>query len=366
MYAEGMRWGWIIVLLACGESTVADVGTARDAGRDAPMDARAFDTGRTIDSGRIDSGRADSGDDARIVDAGLPDIVVDVPGFDANIDGSCGSGVDDGPIVAAGFCASTPAMVAPTCPEGAPDRAGLMGECCYRLSNATRPPELRISALRFSTPATLSAGLVRSAISDMIDEERMNWLLRFDADGELLQTGHGFRNTDGTFSFACGDASSPGDPNRWDARLVAAELSDDAFSSAPAARLGIATTGVGFEFPFREARFECANLSVARTCVGTRNGSVYQTDHGSIEAFITVEDAAAIPVRIPPIDSSVCNFIAGMASETRACTEVPTSSWPVPPNAACDATGCSTSCTGDACNAWRVQAGFGAHGVEIR
>ena len=354
MYDATMRIAWLFVLVACGESTVADVGL--DAGRDAATDSSAPDA------------RADATRDVSVDGAGA-DTPLNTPadaGVDADIDGACGVPVDDSPI-AFGTCASPPATAEPVCPDAAPDSDALTGACCYRESNEGRAPELRVSALRFSTPATLSAGLVRSAINDAIDDERMNWLIRFEALGDLVEMGHGFRNSDNTFSFACGDAPSPGDPGRLDPRRVTLAIEGDAFATAPATRLVIATMGVGFELPFRHARVECANLSFERTCVGQRNGAVYQTEQGSIEAYITIEDAIRTPVVISPIDTSLCNFLAGMAaSGPTPCTEIPPPSWPVPPNALCDATGCSSGCSADVCNAWRAQAGFGAHGVEIR
>jgi hypothetical protein len=71
-------------------------------------------------------------------------------------------------------------------------------------------------------------------------------------------------------------------------------------------------------------------------------------------------------VVIPPINTTLCNFIAGMATATASCTTVPQADWFVPPDALCSESGCVTTCDpATTCNAWALQAEFAAHGVEI-
>ena len=295
--------------------------------------------------------------------------------------GTADSGTADASMDAAmELCESTPATMPPECPSGMgiPDEEGLMGACCYRASNASRPdaPEFRVSALRIREPATLSASLVRSALTTALDEERFNWLIRItgaDSDGDVtIETGFGQRNADATFSFASGGAPAPGDPNRWNPLSVTGTISGETITAPPIAEtftvpiLDAEGTSVVLELPLRSFELECSVMSDDRSCIGERDGRVYQTNHGHLKTYVTVADAMMGRVEIPPIMASLCNFIAGMTSNTGACTDVPQADWPTPPNARCEGGSCSESCDpATDCNAWRISGGFAAHGVEI-
>lgn len=296
------------------------------------------------------------------------------PGVDGG-DEDTGPGEDSGP---GGMCDNTPAAMAADCPDG----AGTVGACCARVSNESRSdaPEYRVSGLRILEPATLSAGLVRSALQDALDEERFNWLIRVTgagADGDVsIETGFGTANGDDTYSFTSGAAPAPGDPNRWDPQTVMGTLSGEEII-APALTSTFTVpileddgVAVVLELPLQAFELNCAAMTDSRTCIGQRNGTVYQTEHGSLQTYITVEDAMAGNVSIPPIDTSLCNFIAGMAAEAGPCTDVAQADWPTQPNAICSAGTCMDADDGACdpaadCNAWRVSGGFAAQGVEI-
>src|SRR5687768_16128203 len=92
-------------------------------------------------------------------------------GVDAGTRSDGGGGVDSGMVV--------PPPV--PCPRSAPPPPQ-MGACCWRASNAGRlnAPELRMAGLSVSAPPSLTSPIVGSLISAALDEERFNWLLRFD------------------------------------------------------------------------------------------------------------------------------------------------------------------------------------------
>lgn len=305
------------------------------------------DDGGGTDSGTTDSGGTDSG------------------------------GTDSGTM---SLCENTPATMAPECPSGdtIPDEEGLMGACCYRASNADRQdaPEFRVSALRIQEPATLSASLVRAALTQALDEERFNWLIRItgaDADGDItIETGFGQRNADATFSFTNGGAPAPGDPNRWDPLTVTGTLTGESITAPPISEtftvpiLEADGSAVVLELPLRSFELECSEMTDSRNCIGQRDGRVYQTSHGHLKTYVTITDAMSGRVSIPPIDTTLCNFIAGMPSNMGACTDMPQGDWPNPPNARCEGGSCTESCDpATDCNAWRISGGFAAHGVEI-
>ncbi len=278
------------------------------------------------------------------------------------------------------LCDNTPATMTPACPTGdaIPDEGGLMGACCYRASNASRQdaPEFRVSALRIQEPATLSASLVRAALAAALEEERFNWLIRItgaDADGDVtIETGFGQRNADATFSFTNGAAPAPGDPNRWDPLMVTGTLMGESLTAPPISEtftvpiLEADGSAVVLELPLRSFELECSEMTDNRNCIGERNGRVYQTSHGHLKTYVTVADAMMGRVSIPPIDTTLCNFMAGMPNNMGPCTDVPQSEWQTPPNARCDGGSCTESCDpATDCNAWRITGGFAAHGVEI-
>jgi len=270
--------------------------------------------------------------------------------------------------------------------EDAPDPDGLMGECCYRASNADRlaNPEFRISGVNIESPASLGNMLVGQALADSLDQELFNWLLLIegaDADGPVdITTGLGFRNADSTYRFADGDAPTDGggDPNRWDPVMDTGTLEGENITTTPASETIVLPVfdedgeTVQLELPLQSLELEMANMSVDRTCIGLRERRSYDTSQGRVRTFITVEDAKMGQIDIPPISNSLCNLVAGMATSEMACDDVPRSEWMFPPDALCESGSCSAN-TADSevcdplsdCNAWLVVGGFSAQGVEI-
>lgn len=288
------------------------------------------------------------------------------PGTDAGGDGDGGSG---------GYCDDI---------EGAPDPEGLMEPCCYRASNAERlaSPEFRVSGVSLESPGSLGNMIIAEALKLSLDEERFNWLLLIegaDSDGTVdITTGYGIRNDDSTYRFADGDAPSEGgNPDRWDPVMETATLDGETLTSDPASQTVVLPIfdedGVTLqtELPLRSLVLEMATMSVDRSCIGVRERSGYDTSQGRIRTFVTVEDAKARRITIPPIDRSLCRLIADTGGET--CDAAPRSDWSFPPDALCEGGSCEAD-PGDGsvcdpmadCNAWLVVGGFSAHGVEIQ
>ncbi len=289
---------------------------------------------------------------------------------------SCGDDDNPDPDMGSDMTTGMDMAVSAECPSGMaiPDEDGLMGACCYRESNESRQdaPEFRISSLRIMEPPALSASLVRSALNAALDEERFNWLIRVGIAGTdaTIETGFGSRESGPTYSFASGSAPGPGDVNRWDPVTVSGTLAGETVT-APALTdtftvpiLEDDGVAVVLELPLQAFELVNATFSASRSCIGIRSGSVYVTSDGSLKTYITVADAMTGRVELPPIDTTLCNFIAGMASNTEPCTDTPQADWPSPPNAVCTGGVCSDTCTDD-CNAWRITGGFAAHGIEI-
>ncbi len=222
------------------------------------------------------------------------------------------------------------------------------------------------------SPPALSARLVRSAFQASIDEERFNWLVRLRVAGTSasIETGHGARNVDSSFSFTA-SAAVPPPADRWDPAIGMGTMTGEALTSIPIRDtfwvpvLEDDLRTVVLDMPWRDFELLDVTFTEDRTCVGTRSGTVYTTTDGELAMYITIADAMVSRVDLPPIDTSLCNFIAGMASHEGLCTGIPRVSWPSPPDSFCGTGGCTTTCATAECNAWRVVAGFAAHGVEI-
>jgi len=272
------------------------------------------------------------------------------------------------------------------CPSGPqiPDPEGLLGACCYRTSNARclDGPQFRMAALSVTEPSTLANPVVRSALNQAMDEERFNWLLSVSIEGSRVsvEAGNGLRNPDPTFSFSDGDASPPGDPNRWDpplpweGMLVGENLTTSAWGRPM--RVAVLDDIAGhamFELPLTAFEITHMSMTEGRSCVGARESRSYTTMDGSFVAYIEVLEADLTPVTLPPINTSLCNFIRGAFSATAPCTTVDATTWAAPPNARCEGGTCNMDCTPNAalsnptaCNAWRLSGGFAAQGVTIR
>jgi hypothetical protein len=260
------------------------------------------------------------------------------------------------------------------CPPGAPDRDELMGACCYRVTNSTRQdaPELRLASLDITSPSSLDNVIVAGLLTPALDEERFNWLVRLAITGTDVsaEMGYGHRNPDGSFTFLNGEA--PGtDPNRWDPVTIAGSLDGEnvtapAIDGAMVLPVFDSEGNPTLELPLSNLALEKMVLSEDRSCVGARTGSVYNSMDGQVSGFIRVTDAQGIP--ITELSTTLCNFVAKLG-EGEDCGATAQASWMVKPDSICDTTTCSTgtgACDPDSdCNAWQIQAGFAAQGVEI-
>ena len=300
---------------------------------------------------------AGCGDDATVGDAGpRPDAMVDAVT------------TDTGPL--------------PTsCPSGdaIPDREGFMGPCCYRKSNAgdLANPELRLAGVSITSPTSLGNPIISAALAAALDEERFNWLIKIagaDADGEVtIDTGFGFRDPGPTYRFANNDApAAGGDPARWNPLMAMATITGESISAPPL--MGSFTvpiieedgTSVVLELPLQNLSLQMLTLSEDRSCVGVRRPTSYSTMDGSLTTYITVADSLVGRVMLPPIDTSLCNVIAGQPTEPMRCETEPQEMWAVPPDSMCLGGTCTAgACAVAECNAWQIVGGFAAHGVEI-
>jgi len=264
------------------------------------------------------------------------------------------------------------------CPPDALDRADLCGACCWRESNADRldQPELRMSAIRITTPTSLSNVVVRGLLTAGVDEERFNWIMRLTVDGPTVMVEHGYgerNDADATFSFVSGIAPGPGDANRWDRRSVAGTLTDETLVTETTPGLTVIPTfdvdrtSMSVELPLRELTIDRMVLSHDRTCVGERRTSSYGTDDGDLTTYITRADATGRPVKASgALDTTLCMFMSGRPAEEGTCDDLPQEDWPVPLDSLCDDTGCVFGgCAPATCNAWQVNAELAFHGVEI-
>lgn len=257
--------------------------------------------------------------------------------------------------------------------------AGLMGSCCFRKSNADSldAPELRLSSINLTAPAALASPIINGALQNFLDDETFNWLVRFDGlDGDepTYTTGFGEQADDASYSFR-----NPSD--EFAPATGTGELDGESFSAGPAMETIIVpildpeTLEPTVRFALTNLSIVKANLSESRTCVGTRDGDKYTVQDGKLTSFITKEAAEPAIVTIEgALETSLCDLLAGMPTteyvEAEACAGNQ-AEWRYPPNALCDETACTADpgdgsvCTSDTCNAWYLEADFGAHGVEI-
>lgn len=259
-----------------------------------------------------------------------------------------------------------------------------MGACCYRESNESRldAPELRVAFLQLAEPPILASNVIANLLNRAIRDERFNWLIRVegaDADGEVsITTGFGEKATDGTFAFADGSAPTDGggDPNRWDPQTLTGDLAGETITSGALDNVFTVPVlnetnpeEVDLELPLRGFRLIGATMNDNRSCIGTGiNAERFCSQDGTVETFITVEDARNGQVVAGGLMSTLCNILRnGIAAGLADCEDTPREEWATPPNSTCSGGGTCTfgGCTATTCNAWRVAGGFAAQGVEI-
>lgn len=259
------------------------------------------------------------------------------------------------------------------CPATAPNRDDMMPPCCYRRSNADQldAPEFRLAALQLSLPGSLS--IVNTLLPSGFDNESLNWLVRGTITGTTatIETGIGMRNTDDTFVF---------DRTMYPPVTLTASIAGETITSEPYGELLTVplfdpmTSTLIIELPLRNLSLPGITLTENRSCIGTRqNPSAYNTTQGTLSAFITVDDATGRNIMYGPLNTTLCMLLASMASSTfmgMDCDDIPRAMWMAKPDSICDGAMPETCTMGGCdpntdCNAWQVQGGIAAHGVEI-
>jgi hypothetical protein len=259
------------------------------------------------------------------------------------------------------------------CPAMAPNRDDMMPPCCYRHSNGDQldAPEFRLAALQLSLPGSLS--IVNTLLPSGFDNESLNWLVRGTITGSTatIETGIGMRNADDTFVF---------DRTMYPPVTLTASIAGETITSEPYGELLTVplfdpmTSTLIIELPLRNLSLPGITLSENRSCIGTRqNASAYNTMQGTLSAFITVDDATGRNIMYGPLNTTLCMLLASMASSTfmgMDCDDIPRAMWMSKPDSQCDGMMPETctmgACDPDTtCNAWQVQGGIAAHGVDI-
>ncbi|GAB4211116.1 MAG: hypothetical protein OHK0013_32520 [Sandaracinaceae bacterium] len=268
------------------------------------------------------------------------------------------------------------------CPvRGVPNPEQQMGACCYRFSQATQrdAPELRLRSIAIDEPAMspLASTAVETVLNTGLTEETFNWLFRTtgaDDDGPVeITTGYGVRESDGTYTL--GSAEYP--PITLTGTLSGETVSTDTVLG-PLNIPVFDESGMNLQFvlSLRSIRVIDVTFSEDRSCIGRLTGRTFEPA-GSLEGFITVADAQAGSINVPPIMSSLCSVIAGELSTPAGMMPLcdrPRSEWMARPDSLCDASGCMANPAGSTsvcdplttCNAWRLFARFAAVGVDIR
>ncbi len=267
-----------------------------------------------------------------------------------------------------------------TCPVSVPDPEQQMLPCCYRHSQADQldSPEMRLRFLQIDEPSMslISMTSVEGLLNGGLTDETFNWLIRTtgaDADGPVeISTGFGVRNADGTYTLGSADYPPLVLPGTLTGDTVTTEtvlgpLDIPVFDESGAV--------LQLVLRLRSVRVIEANMTDMRNCIGTRRGNSFTTD-ASLEGYITVEDAMAGSINVPPIMSTLCSVIAGELSTPMGMMPLcarPRSEWTAQPDSLCTETGCMANPAGSTsvcdpltnCNAWRLLANFAAVGIEI-
>ncbi len=307
------------------------------------------------------------------------------PGMDAGA--SC---TPNGPPALAD-AGAVPSMV--TCPTPDGGTAGT-GPCCYRVSQGSTlaNPELRLRYLDIREPAgsPLTSTLLLGVLNDALDRETFNWLFRVegaDADGPVtIVTGFGLSNGDGTYAFPTGAGGGMTlDQERYRPLMVAGSLTGESVRSErydgelTVPVLNTDGTAIQLELVLRNLQILDGTFNTERSCVGWSSSRGRFATGVLLDAFIEVETARTGVISSGPVNTTVCAAVAGSVSNPMYCDQ-PQSAWATPPDALCDAAGCTANadCEDDvcsrlgdataglpACNAWHLVAGFAAQGVSI-
>jgi len=304
------------------------------------------------------------------------------------------AGTDTGPVMA-------------MCPMNAPAPDNQDGPCCSRASNADRlaAPELRVAALKLTAPqGTLTNALILNVLATAFDKEDFNWIFQLEGAPEsgtgsaVVRTGYGVRDdATGHFTFASGNATPPGDADRWNAIELDGTVVDNGFTTTahhalmtiPIFDPDSATPEIpSLELPLYDLEVLSAPMSDDRTCIGSRGTSAFVTTSGGrLRAYIQVDDSRSLMVTMGTlISTKLCSLIAGAVfmeapGDTPYCDGTAQADWTAKPDSLCGAEGCAKNASASspdvcdptgaaggalpACNAWQLLGEFAAQGVEI-
>ncbi len=267
----------------------------------------------------------------------------------------------------------------------APNPEGLQpSPCCYRKRNDGDPAnaELRLTSLQLSRPASLANPLVVRLLSQAFQKETFNWLVALEgasADGQAtVKTGYGIRSNDGTYRFAMNEAPPPGSPDRWNPITARAEFTGESFSTTALDQvltvpiLDTTGTNIQLELPLLGFELREVTLSEDRSCVGSFGSSGWDVTAARVRAFVQMEDAKTGEVDLGGGSTvSLCNVLAGRLAAMDNC-EMDRATWTAKPDALCESGTCQEDpgdgsvCDPDTtCNAWLLEGGAAAHGVEV-
>ncbi|MEM9193478.1 MAG: hypothetical protein AAGF12_30165 [Myxococcota bacterium] len=283
---------------------------------------------------------------------------------------AAGCGDDDGSTPDSSTTdAQADATAMTVCPDDGPDADGLMGPCCFRKSNAATPDalEFRMAGIAVSQPTSLASPVVEGVLSTALNSELFNWLLTAQITGTdvMITTGFGRRANDSTYSF---DDTGMFPPVNITGALNGESITTPAVEGS--VDLPVFTEdGMTLQIVLPIANVEITNMTLTedRSCVGVFAAGSYRTMDGSVQGFITVDDAKSGVVAIGSVNTSLCALTAQTGD--MSCDDVPQAMWQSKPDSLCmgDPITCTQGgCDPDTeCNAWQLVAGFSAHGVEV-
>ena len=248
------------------------------------------------------------------------------------------------------------------------------GGCDVVVSNADRQdaPEFRISGLGLTAPASLDGGMtlgrvVGGILQMALDEKTFNWgidVTNAGADGEItITTGFVREGDDGSFTFDTEYAPSTA------MGTITGETMTAAFSGTLVVPVTDAETGEPtIPLPLKDLNVTMATMSENRDCIGSVDGSGdWDNAAANLTAYITIDDALEANIETGSLTNNLCNVLRGaFTDESADCAIADRATWMVKPDGLCDDDGCTDECDADTtCNAWRLEGGFAAQGVEI-
>jgi hypothetical protein len=274
------------------------------------------------------------------------------------------------------------------CPTASiPNPSQQFGDCCYRVSQEDQldSPELRLRSLQLVGPAGAALVLpipTGTLLNSSLANETFNWLFRItgaDADGPVdIETGFGVPNGDGSYAFSTMPRYAP--------VMLSGTLTGESITTEESSSVLIVPvfdpTGevLQVELALHAVRLVESTLSDNRSCVGSIGARFMYTTGAQLAGYITVAEARAGMVNVPPINAELCTLIASPNlgdPKTGPYCDQEQGTWAVRPDSLCDGENCMQNadgaevCSEDGtgalplCNAWVLVANFAAVGIDI-